>query len=84
VLLLVIHIKAEPPVWTARLGELGFTLYLLHWPAFIYSKNLLKRAGLEEHIGSPIYLVALLTVLIPLSYLVYHRFERPLQRWIKS
>lgn len=53
VILLAIHIKAEPPVWTARLGELGFTLYLLQWPPSSTRRSSSSGLGLRSILVRP-------------------------------
>lgn len=83
ILLPTFFIRTAPPAWAVLYGELGFTLYMLHWPLLIYSKKLLKLAGLGEHFSSPPYLMALLLILIPMAYVVYNRFERPAQGWLR-
>jgi peptidoglycan/LPS O-acetylase OafA/YrhL len=83
-LVLLSYVPVSAPASLVSYGELGFTLYMLHWPIYIYSRGLLKAAGLAPWLTSPVYLVLILSVIILLSRWVYNNFERPIQDRIRK
>jgi peptidoglycan/LPS O-acetylase OafA/YrhL len=66
-------------------GDITYSSYLLHFPlqiliALAVSYGLINSAFYLE----PIYLGFFFLVLIPLSYLIYRKFERPLQQYLRN
>jgi peptidoglycan/LPS O-acetylase OafA/YrhL len=64
-----------------RLGEWSFALYLIHWPALTFLSHHLGRPSRVEGLAIE---VAFLAVMIALSGVVYHFFERPVERWLRA
>lgn len=81
--LLEIH-KGEILGRLSWMGNITYSTYLLHFPLLlIYA--LLYRLGWfpENFFLRPIFLIVFFLVLVPASYWVYLRFERPAQNWLR-
>lgn len=66
-------------------GDITYSSYLLHFPlqllfGLAVSYNILN----SKFFLSPIYLIVFFSVLIPLSYVTYIGFERPIQNTIRN
>ncbi|MFZ0547479.1 MAG: acyltransferase [Candidatus Promineifilaceae bacterium] len=65
-------------------GDITYSSYLLHFPLQILIVLAVSYGIISsEFYLSPLYLGLFFLVLIPLSYLVYRKFERPLQLYIR-
>ena len=66
-------------------GEITYSLYLLHFPLQIIFKLLVNYGLLNETFFlKPIYLILYFLILIPTSYIVNNNFEKPLLKAIRA
>lgn len=72
----------KPLSWV---GDIAYSLYLLHFPLQL-SFGLAVSYGIinSDFYINPFYLGLYLVMLVPLSYLVFLNFERPMQKMIRS
>jgi peptidoglycan/LPS O-acetylase OafA/YrhL len=69
----------------ARLGELTYSTYLIHFPIQIILASIVDEAGLSRQVfRQPGALVLYLALTFSLGQLVYRRFEVPAQRFIRA
>lgn len=67
------------------LGDISFSLYLIHFPLQIIFVLVAETLSIERTIFySPWTLLGFSVVLLAISTLSYYRFERPLQHWIRK
>jgi len=72
----------KPVSW---MGDISYSSYLLHFPL-----QMVFGLAVSYHILSsgfylnPVYLLLYFVILIPMSYIVYLKFERPMQRTIRN
>jgi peptidoglycan/LPS O-acetylase OafA/YrhL len=69
---------------TSWLGDISFSVYLLHFPlqlTFVMVNRVL--GGSSDVFYHPLSLLLFMTVLIPLGFLSYHRYEIPAQRFLR-
>ena len=72
----------RPVAW---MGDISYSSYLLHFPLQLVF-TLAASYGLLSPVfyRNPLYLLLYFMILVPLSYLTYRKFERPLQTIIRS
>lgn len=69
----------------AILGDISYSLYLLHFPLQLSVAVIVSAIGVPLNIMySSVAFILFFAVLIPLAYFCYHYFERPCQQWIRS
>ncbi len=67
------------------IGDITYSSYLLHFPLqVIFAMAVGYKFLSSDFYLSPIYLVIFFSILIPLSYVTFIRFERPAQKIIRS
>jgi len=72
----------KPISWV---GDITYSSYLLHFPLQLLFALAVSFGVLSSNFYlSPIYLVVYFVTLIPLSYITYIKFEKPMQRIIKN
>lgn len=68
----------------APLADTTYSSYLIHFPIQIAAVTLTDRLGWERTLyDSPLALLAFLVATFWLGWLVFHRFERPAQAWLR-
>jgi peptidoglycan/LPS O-acetylase OafA/YrhL len=65
-------------------GNLTYSSYLCHFPLQLIVAITVAASGVALPVASPLFLAAYLAVTLGISRLVYERFERPAQAWIRS
>ena len=65
-------------------GNLTYSSYLCHFPLQLIVAVIAAAAGIAVPVSSPLFLIAYLGVTLVVSRLVFERFERPAQAWIRS
>jgi peptidoglycan/LPS O-acetylase OafA/YrhL len=72
----------KPISWA---GDITYSLYLLHFPINL-SLALAVSYGIlsSKFYVNPLYLLFYFMVLIPMSYIVYKKFERPMQEMLRK
>ena len=69
----------------AWLGDITYSVYLLHFPLQLLCELIRKNNNLSITIySSGWFMLLFFAVLIPLSYLSYRYFEAPLRQWLRS
>ena len=69
----------------AWIGDITYSTYLLHFPLNIIFASAVALDFLDANFyRNPIYLILYLIILIPLSYMVFLYFERPMQKIIRT
>ena len=70
--------------WLVRFGELSFSVYLLQEAVErIYREYLLARIEYHFPWTKPIHFYIISALLIAITFVVYHGFEKPLQKLIR-
>ncbi len=70
---------------TAYLGDLSYSLYLLHFPLQLAFALVVGWLGLDrKFFSSPVALVLFFVILLPLSWVSYRFLEVPAQRWLRG
>ncbi|MCI5121079.1 MAG: acyltransferase [Candidatus Electrothrix sp. AUS4] len=65
------------------LGEISFTLYMVHWPVLSITRNIARHVpNAQQYTGFGILLTALLSLYI--SHICYKKFEKPLAVWMRK
>lgn len=72
----------KPISW---IGDITYSSYLLHFPLQL-SFGIAVSYGIvrSDFYMNPLYLVLYFMILIPMSYIVYLKFERPMQKIIRN
>lgn len=84
--LVLIEINRGPQLKALSwIGDITYSSYLLHFPLQL-SFGIAVSFGILSHnfYLSPVYLIAYFAILIPLSYITFIKFERPMQRVIRA
>lgn len=69
----------------ARLGDITYSMYLLHFPLMLTLAVALRAVGHPSSgVKSPLALAAFLVVVSLLSLVSHRVFERPVQRWLRK
>lgn len=67
------------------LGDISYSVYLLHFPLQLSIANIAVRRGwLPADFMSPFVMIAFFAGLISLAWLSYHYFERPMQALLRG
>lgn len=92
----ILSIALHEALYSARyqyiswLGEISYSSYLIHFPLqLIFALSVVSGILAPDAVRSPIGLIAYLIILIPLSLIVFRKFEVPIQnalrdRWARS
>ena len=77
----------RPGLWgrAAWLGDISYSSYLLHFPLQL-ALGIAVGYGIlgGDFYQDPRALLAFLLALVYLSHVTFHRFERPIQRWLRA
>lgn len=76
--------RIPAPARFSQLGELGFTMYMIHWPLAFYTLSVLKNIGLTSAAQSLITGFVIVGTVILLSRPIHEKFERPTQKYLFS
>lgn len=69
----------------SKLGDLTYASYLIHFPIQLATVLVIDRMGVSRGVFlSPVALIAFIAVTFGLSWIVFHRFEMPAQRRIRT
>lgn len=63
----------------SRIGELSYSIYLIHVPVQIMVLSILKLTGTRIPFSSPLFFVVVATAILVTSSIVYTKFELPLR-----
>jgi peptidoglycan/LPS O-acetylase OafA/YrhL len=75
-------VSPKPLHW---IGEITYSVYLLHFPLQIIYSYYFKEVGVGIEIyESPWVLASFFIILIPISWLTYQYFEYPMRAWIRQ
>ncbi len=67
------------------MGNITYSTYLLHFPLLLTFALLYRFGWLPENFYlRPLFLVLFFLILIPASYSVYIKIERPTQNWLRA
>jgi peptidoglycan/LPS O-acetylase OafA/YrhL len=67
------------------IGEISYSSYLIHFPLQIVFVLVILTAGLDRSVFySPLFMILFFMTLLPLSFAVFQRFERPAQEKIRN
>ena len=67
-----------------HLGQVSFSLYLLHFPLELFYKNAIVLTGWSANFNHPITLLFALAACIAVSHVTWKYFEMPSRRWVKN
>ncbi|MDR2337618.1 MAG: acyltransferase [Deltaproteobacteria bacterium] len=65
------------------LGELSYSIYLIHYPVFLIIKNIDNYIHLQFDYSSIIFCFYYIIIVVALSHLSHFYFEKPLQKFIR-
>lgn len=65
-------------------GNLTYSTYLCHFPLQLALAVIVAAAGLTVPVASPLFLLAYLATTLAVGHLVFTRFERPVQGWLRN
>ena len=65
-------------------GNLTYSSYLCHFPLQLGVAIAVAATGVALPVASPLFLAGYLAVTLVIARLVYERFERPAQAWIRA
>ncbi|MFK8114995.1 MAG: acyltransferase family protein [Rubripirellula sp.] len=72
----------HPFVW---IGDLTYSSYLLHFPLQLVFALVALKVGADNSVFyQPIVLFAFFAILMPISWLTFHFFERPIQSLLRN
>lgn len=84
----LVLLELKIPTWIAKLswvGDITYSSYLIHFPLQIVFVVVATEFGLDRTLFlSPLCFLVFFAVLVITSLLVFHWFERPAQRWLRS
>jgi peptidoglycan/LPS O-acetylase OafA/YrhL len=66
------------------LGNLSYSIYLLHYPVQLIIKTLDEFMGLNINYSSKIFYLVYIITVITISHFVYYCFEKPMQKIIRK
>ena len=76
---------ARPNRVVRRLADSSYWIYLIHFPIQLTAVIAVDALGLERSVfNTPLAVVAYFVVSIGGGLLIYHLFEMPAQRWLRS
>ncbi len=69
----------------AWLGDISYSSYLLHFPLQLLLALCVAYGALAaDFFLNPISILAFIVILVAVAYAAFHRFERPLQRYLRG
>ena len=67
------------------IGDITYSTYLLHFPLQLVFVIAAIELGLDSAVFyKPVTLIVYFAMLIPVSWLTFHYFERPMQTWVRG
>jgi len=66
-----------------HLGEISFSVYLLHFPLELATKDLIALTGVRPQFDSPMALAVMMTACIAISHVTWKYFEMPARKRVK-
>lgn len=68
-----------------RLGQLSYSVYLIHFPLQLFLMIAIARLGIDARIFyTPLALFVFFATLIVLGLVSHYQFEMPVQRWLRT
>ena len=87
----IVFLAAQDWTWLDRwqrqiaaVGNLTYASYLIHFPLQLILAIAIAASAIRIDLGSPLFLLAYIGLVLGLSGLVYQRFERPAQRRLRA
>ena len=68
--------------WVTRLGDMSFTIYLVHWFVVAVSRDLTGATGLSDAAAEGLR-VAIVPLSLAASWVVWRWVETPLNQWTR-
>jgi peptidoglycan/LPS O-acetylase OafA/YrhL len=85
---LIIKIKALSRFFSIKpfvyLGNLSYSIYLLHYPVQLIIKTFDEYIGLNINYSSKIFFLVFIITVITISHFIYYYFEKPIQNYIRK
>jgi peptidoglycan/LPS O-acetylase OafA/YrhL len=85
---LIIRVKVLSRLFAIKpfvyLGNLSYSIYLLHYPIQLIIKTVDEYIGLKINYSSNIFFLVFIIIVITISHFTYYYFEKPVQNYIRK